>query len=151
MEIRLEPISEINFNDCLALEVNDNQKEYIVSNEFSLTEALEHPYIARPFLIYNDSTAIGFTMLAFDDSLKLNDRFWIWRFMIDKKFQSKGLGKIALKKIIAYFIKNQATVITLSTKENNIQALKLYESLGFFKTGELNDEEIILRLFLPSN
>lgn len=150
MEIRLEAINEINFNDCLALEVNDNQKEYIMSNEFSLTEALEHPYIARPFIIYNNTTPIGFTMLAFDNSLELTNRYWLWRFMIDKKFQNKGLGKIALKKIIAYFIKNQANVITLSTKETNTIALKLYESLGFFRTGELNDDEIILRLFLLS-
>lgn len=44
---------------------------------------------------------IGFTMFAFElTSGDPNDRYWLWRFMIDKNSQGKGYGSAALKKII---------------------------------------------------
>ena len=64
----------------------------------------EYREVARPFAIYADNRMIGFTMFAFDfASSDLDDRYWLWRFMIDKNFQGKGYGSAALQKVIEYF------------------------------------------------
>ena len=68
--------------------------------------------------------------------------------MIDASLQGKGYGSAALKEIIDYFRRNGADQITLSTKESNEKALGLYHKFGFRENGEMNDEEIVLKLRL---
>lgn len=52
-------------------------------------------------LIYADDRMIAFTMFARDeDNEDLEDKYWLWRFMIDKSLQGKGYGHLALKEII---------------------------------------------------
>jgi len=81
-------------------------------------------------------------MFAFEpDYEDPDDRYWLWRFMIDEECQGCGYGKEALKQIIAYFKDNGAINIRLSTKESNVKAIHLYESAGFVRTGEMVDEE----------
>ncbi|MBQ3904790.1 MAG: GNAT family N-acetyltransferase [Eubacterium sp.] len=88
-------------------------------------------------------------MFAFDEEYeKPDDRYWLWRFMIDERQQGKGFGTAALREIIKYFKDNGANNIRLSTKESNIKALSLYKKAGFYETGEYNGEEIVLQLDL---
>ena len=68
--------------------------------------------------------------------------------MIDERFQGKGYGTAALKVIIQYFKDHSANNIRLSTKDTNTQALSLYHKAGFYDTGEMNDEEIVLQMDL---
>ena len=92
---------------------------------------------------------IGFTMFAFDEDYEdPNDRYWLWRFMIDESFQGKGYGTAALQVIIQYFKDHNANNIRLSTKEANTHALSVYRQAGFRDTGEMNGEEIVLQLDL---
>ena len=109
--------------------------------------AKENADVARPFVIYADGVAVGFTMFAFEpDYEDPNDRYWLWRFMIDEKLQGQGCGKEALKQIIAYFKENGATNIRLSTKESNVNAIHLYRSFGFVPNGDVNDGETVFEL-----
>ena len=147
MRIELRPIDETNREDCIRLKVADSQAAYIDTNEKSLEAAAENAEVARPFMIYADGVAVGFTMFAFEpDYEDPNDRYWLWRFMIDEKCQGKGYGREALKQIITYFKENGATNMRLSTKESNVNAIHLYESYGFQRTGEMNDEETVFEL-----
>ena len=149
MIITLRRITEQNRQDCLSLQVDPDQFQYIASNEDSLKEAEENPEIARPFAIYADDKMIGFTMFAWDENNEdPEDKYWLWRFMIDRSLQGKGYGHLALKKIIQYFADNGADIITLSTKPGNKTALSLYHQFGFRENGEMNGEEIILKLCL---
>jgi len=112
-------------------------------------EAAENKNVARPFAIYADDKLVGFTMFAFDvDYDDPNDRYWLWRFMIDKNLQGKGYGSAALEKMIEYFKNNGADHIRLSTKDTNTVALSLYHKYQFKGTGEMNGEEMILELKL---
>jgi diamine N-acetyltransferase len=105
--------------------------------------------VARPFAIQCDERIVGFTMFAFDDDYEdPNDRYWLWRFMIDNNLQGKGYGTAALRVIIQYFRDHGANNIRLSTKETNTMALSLYRKAGFRETGEMNGEEIVLQLDL---
>jgi diamine N-acetyltransferase len=134
-------------DECFALKVSGDQSKYIASNEESLNAAKENEAVARPFAIYCDGKMIGFTMFAFDEEYEdPNDRYWLWRFMIDESLQGKGYGTAALQVIIKYFKDHGANNIRLSTKETNVNALSMYRKAGFKDTGEMNDEEIVLQL-----
>ena len=151
MNLELRTIDNTNKSAVELLEVSDHQKQYIASNKSSLETAAKEEFqeIARPFAIYADGKIVGFTMFAFElDSSDPDDRYWLWRFMIDQNFQGNGYGSAALKKIIAYFKSHGADHILLSTKESNIPALSLYHKYQFAETGEMNDDEIVLRLKL---
>ena len=99
--------------------------QYIASNEDSWRAAKENEKIARPFAIYCDEKMVGFTMFAFEEYADPNDRYWLWRFMIDEKFQGNGYGTAALQAIIQYFRDHGANDIRLSTKETNTAALSM--------------------------
>ena len=151
MNLELRIVDDTNKDAVELLEVADGQKQYVASNKKSLETAMLEEYreIARPFAIYADGKLAGFTMFAFElDSNDPNDRYWLWRFMIDKDSQGKGYGSLALEKIIDYFRSNGADHILLSTKETNTVALSLYKRYCFVETGEMNGEEIVLRLNL---
>ena len=94
MTIRLEPVSETNREAVLALTVREDQP-FVAPNNVSLQEADEAnaklPGVARPFAIYADEKLVGFCMFAFDpEEEDEDDRFCLWRFMIDKSEQVPG-------------------------------------------------------------
>ena len=123
--------------------------QYIASNEASWETAKENEKVARPFAICCDGNMVGFAMFAFDEEYENpDDRFWLWRFMIDEKHQGNGYGTAALQVIIQYFREHGASNIRLSTKETNTTALSVYRKAGFRDTGEMNGEEIVLELRL---
>lgn len=147
MKIELRKINESNKAEIIFMTVAEEQRGYIASNESSLTEAEQCPEISRPFGIYADGKAVGFTMFAFDENNDdPHDKYWLWRFMIDKNLQGRGYGKSALTEIIKYFRENGADEITLSTKDSNVSALALYRKFGFKENGEMNDGETVLKL-----
>jgi diamine N-acetyltransferase len=87
---------------------------------------------------------VGFVMLGFYEKKQMD----IWRFMIDERYQKKGYGKAALTLAIEYLRREfNVSEIFLSFVPDNTAAEKLYESAGFRKTGESDDDgEIIMRL-----
>ena len=141
MKIELIDLTEDNMKQCFELKVAGSQMQYIASNEDSWKEAKESEKIAEKI--------VGFTMFAFDEKYEdSNDRYWLWRFMIDENLQGNGYGTAALQVIIKYFREHGANNIRLSTKETNTTALSMYRKAGFRDTGEMNDEEIVLQLNL---
>ena len=151
MKIELRAIDSANQAAVETLQVWDHQAQFIASNRKSLETAATEEYreIARPFGIYADGNIIGFTMFAFElTSSDPKDRYWLWRFMIDRHSQGMGYGSAALEKIIDYFRSHGAGHILLSTKETNTAALSLYHKYQFQETGDRNEDEIILRLTL---
>lgn len=145
MRAELREINDTNRAECVALSVSAEQAQYISPNADSLKEAEALSEIARPFAVYIDGKMVGFTMFAFDEINDDPDRYWLWRLMIGDGFQGRGYGNAALEVIIDYFRKNGADEITLSTKESNTAALRLYHKFGFRENGEMNGEEIVLK------
>ena len=95
MMVELRPIDDYSRAACEHLSVKDDQKQYIASNADSLITAKENAEIARPFAIFVDDRVVGFTMFAFDENNEdPEDKYWLWRFMIDEKEQGKGIWKI---------------------------------------------------------
>ncbi len=61
--LRLEKINGKNVWDILKLSVNEDQREFVASNEVSIIEAytiITNNSYAFPFGIYDDDTLVGF-------------------------------------------------------------------------------------------
>lgn len=67
--------------------------------------------------------------------------------MVDERFQKRGYGKAALQLAIDYLLKeHNVNEIYLSFEPSNAVAEKLYTSAGFKRTGEVDGDEIVMRL-----
>ena len=164
--IELRKITWDNWEECIDLEITDEQDNFMASNKYSLAQA----YVAmlndkRPpmtFAIYHNEIMVGFTMFYYQDHEE-NDGsdyeekpcYTLLRFMIDKKYQGQGLGKQAMAKILEYiktFPHGRAACAHLSYDPKNEAARKLYKSFGFVETGELTDDgedaEVVAKLTL---
>lgn len=148
--IHLLPIDEdnIRLGNHLTATLEQITQNLILSVPDAINAATEIPF-AFPYFICLGNVVIGYTALVFDEEiLEPQKRYWLWQLMIDENYQNKGYATEALKLIINYFKKQEVSVITLSTKPNNTTALHLYQKAGFKKTGETNDDEIILQKWL---
>ena len=152
MNISLRPIDETNREAVLALSFREDQP-FVASNKRSLEQFAETeakaPGVARPFAIYADGRLVGFCMFAVDpEDEDEDDRYYLWRFMIDKAEQGKGYGQAALAEIIRYFRALGADRLLLSTNPENERGLHVYHKAGFRETGCIDCGEAVLRLWL---
>ena len=150
MKINLIPINDENKEAVLKLSTRDDQP-FCAPNDYSLKQAdecnEECPGVARPFAIYADYKLVGFCMFAFDpEDDEEDDRYVLWRFMIDQSEQGKGYGQAALKEIIKYFKDNGADRLLLSTEPENECGIHIYHKAGFVETGEIDEGEAIMKL-----
>ena len=152
----LKKINKNNVGEILKLEVFDNQKSFVATNNISIIEA----YIALTennhvftFGIYKDDIPIGFLMIGFDVNSDdegapriAKGNYNIWRLMIDKKFQGKGFGKKAINLALEFvntFPCGTAKYCWLSYESDNDVARQLYKSVSFVETDEKDGEEIV--------
>ena len=158
---KLKKINRNNVGEILKLEVFDNQKSFVATNNSSIIEAYiaitENNHVFT-FGIYNDDTPIGFLMIGYDVNSDAEDapkiakgNYNIWRLMIDKKFQGKGFGKKAMDLALEFintFPCGTAKYCWLSYESDNGVARQLYKSVGFLGTDEKDGEEIVAILEL---
>ena len=152
MKIELRPVDDTNREAVLALSVREDQP-FVAPNDVSLRQFAETeeeaPGVARPFAIFADEELVGFCMVIFDpDDEDEEDRYYLWRFMIDQRHQGKGYGQAALDAIIRYFRDNGADRLYLSTEPENERGLHVYHKAGFKETGVISDGEAVLMRML---
>lgn len=143
--ISLKPITNDNIWKIVKLTVDDGQKNFVATNVQSIAQAYVNQETARPFGIYDDETPVGFFMGAVNREAP---EYSIWRFMIDKQYQGKGYGRAAITLAIDYLKEQGAKEIFLSYDPENAVAAKLYQSVGFVLTGEVDDGELVAKLVL---
>ena len=67
----------------------------------------------------------------------------IARFMIDRRYQNRGLGRMALTLLLQQ-LERLYPKIYISAEPENHRALHLYRSLGFCDIGTLAEGELLL-------
>jgi len=145
MNISLEEIDKANYESVCDLDVADSQEEYVACNMWSLVESFYNTgYTCRA--IYSDNLPVGFLMWVQESPYKIS----IWRFMVDKSYQNKGIGREALTQAIDA-IKQSPTVkeIEICYDPKNPVAKEFYSSFGFQEVGldeEDDDMLAIIRL-----
>jgi diamine N-acetyltransferase len=141
--ISLREVTRDNWLDIIRLKVCEAQQNFVASNAISLAEAYVHPECV-PLAIYDDDTPVGFCMYAMDSDDK---EYWIFRLMVDARYQSKGYGGAAMRMLIERIKQDKAHhKIYISFEPENDRAKGLYESLGFVPDGRVVGGEIVYRL-----
>lgn len=142
-KIELRELSKSNYRDILKLKVAHNQTGFVATNAISLAQALFHPQAWYRGIYYED-TPVGFVMLDLDMD---KPEYYLWRLMIDEKFQGKGYGLKALELVIEH-VKNlpDSTEFLLSYVPEQGNPKRFYEKLGFMDTGVMEEGEVIMKL-----
>ena len=139
-EVTIETVKMI-----LDLKVAPAQEKFVASNALSIAQAY---FIKEAWFraVYADETPVGFVMLH-DDAEK--QEYFLWRFMIDVRYQGLGFGRRAIERLIEH-VKNRsgATELVVSGVPGEGSPCPFYEKLGFRHTGEERHDERILRLGL---
>lgn len=137
------------------LAVSESQKDFVATNAESLIEAFatrQSGFVALPFGLYENGIPVGFVMIGYgttgdqDEPRAARNNYCLWRFMIDKAYQGKGLGKAAMKEILRYIRTapcGKAERCWLSYEPENTVAKALYAQFGFRENGEKCGEETV--------
>ncbi len=140
--ITLREVNKDNFFEVIRLKVKENQKDFVATNIFSIAQSKVQPECI-PYAIYNDEIAVGFLMYCIDVD---DNNYWIYRLMIDEKYQGRGFGYKAME-IIMNKIKEDKNhnVIFISFEPENHGARLLYEKLGFVSDNRIIEDEVVYR------
>lgn len=141
--VSLREITKDTVRTIIRFKVAPGQEEFVASNAASIAEA-HFSDIAWFRAIYAGETPVGFIMLA-DDPGK--PEYFLWRLMIDARWQGKGYGRRAIQQLLDY-VKTRpgATELLVSYVPGDGSPRDFYLKLGFQETGRVEDEEIVLRL-----
>lgn len=130
--ISLRNITKDNWEECIDLRVSESQRGFVASNLYSIAQAqfLDN---FEALAIYHDETLVGFTLFGLDED---DHNYWIYRMMVDEKFQGNGYGTAALNEIIHRLSdKENCQKIMLGYHPENFGAERLYFSAGFEPAG----------------
>ena len=140
----LREVTDENLFPVLKLNVAETQKRFVAPNDVSIAQA----YFARERAwfraIYADETPVGFLMLS-DEPQK--PEYFLWRLMVDAKYQGMGFGFKAMKLLIAH-VKTRPGAAELLTSYVPGEGCPepFYRKVGFEETGEVDEGERVMRL-----
>lgn len=141
--ITLREVTKENLRDVLMLRVAPEQERFVASNAISIAQAHFDPEIAWFRAIYADETPVGFLMLHDEPAAAT---YFLWRFMIDHRYQGLGYGRRALDLLLEHVrARPGATAVTLSHVPGEGNPAPFYERMGFAYTGEVDEGELIMR------
>ena len=141
--VTLREITRDTLLDVLRLKVAPSQEKFVATNAVSIAQAHFYPEVAWFRAIYAGETPVGFMMLEDEPS---KPRYYLWRFMIDERYQSKGYGRKAIEAICDHVrTRPGATALYLSCVPAEGGPGPFYEKLGFRYTGEEEEGELEMR------
>lgn len=146
--ITLRAITGENLHAVLELSVADHQRKiYPRTNAHSIAEA---HYPADDDAVWLKAIYAGETPVGLILTSEAEDRgeYFLWRLMIDQRFQGRGYGRCAVQLLIERIRQtDNPKVLITSHLQANSNAGRLYEQLGFEYTGEKTGaDELELRL-----
>ena len=110
----------------------------------------------RYWTVNDGDTIVGFVMisdgipaerLATDKDLV--GPYFLWRLLIDRRKQRRGYGSAALDAVVEYLrTRPGADVLYTSAGQGEGTPQPFYERYGFVPTGDIVDDEVVLRLDL---
>ncbi|WP_296745555.1 N-acetyltransferase [Mesorhizobium sp.] len=143
--VALEPVGKGNRAAILALELLPEQQEFVASNAESLAEA-RHDDEAIARAVVAVGRVVGFLMYSAPDD---DDEAIIYRFMIDRREQGKGLGRAAVAMALEEIRRlEHIRRVSICYEPENEAARRLYASFGFVEQGLDEDDEMIAVLEL---
>jgi diamine N-acetyltransferase len=147
LTITLREITLDNWRECVRLKVADDQQGFVASNAVSLAQSKYEPE-SIPLAVYDGDTMVGFVMYH-PEEYGIANLWFIERLMVGHQYQGKGYGRAAMNLLLQRLKATPGyTAILISFVPDNTAAERLYSSLGFEDTGEIEEGEIVYRLAL---
>jgi len=144
--VKIVEVNAENWYECCLLEISKEQRNYIEPNAISIVQS-KFELTLKPYVIYFEEKVVGFLM--FNSVKEELDGYWIYRIMIDKHFQGKGIGKAATKLMISEIAKlSNAQKVIVGYHPENKGAHNLYSSLGFKDYGDRFGKEMAVIKYL---
>ena len=153
MSLSVQPVTKDNWRELAKLKVREDQSNFVASNVYSIAESqfgFDHPENGHwdmvPYGIYDGDIPVGFLMVGYNFSHPRTQGFII-RLMVDQQYQHKGYGKFGMHWILDHYRQDERIQrIGISYEPDNDVARKLYASLGFVETGEIDYGEVVAEL-----
>lgn len=144
--LSLREITKETVRRIVQLKVSPGQERFVASNGMSIAEAHFSPEVAWFRAVYAGEIPVGFVMLE-EDAAK--QQYFLWRFMIDARYQAMGFGRRALELVIAH-VRTRPGAVRLETScvPGEGSPCPFYERMGFAFTGVEEDGERVMRLDL---
>lgn len=143
--INFKAITEDNFDQIIQMKRPEGET-FVAANVYSLAQAwlFRKADDVYPFAIYDDDNLVGFMMLDED----LEERcLVIWRILIAEENMGNGYGTGAMRQIIELARESgKYDFMILDCSRKNRRAWHVYEKIGFYDTGETENDECIMRL-----
>jgi len=151
VKVGLREVTRDTVRTICDLKVSKEQEQFVASNSISIAEA-HFSNEAWFRAVYADETPVGFVMLARvprEERARLGTHF-LWRFMIDERYQGRGYGRKALESVMQHLKKeSNANALHTSCREGKGSPKGFYKKMGFKETGEkLDNGERIMKLKL---
>jgi diamine N-acetyltransferase len=143
--ISLREVTRESVRAICDLKVAPQQQGFVAPNAVSIAEAhFDHRAWFRA--IYADETPVGFVMISIDSE---QQEYYLWRFMIDQRYQGLGFGKQALELVMAQVrTLPGARAFYTSVVPGEGTPGPFYQSLGFSYTGQEVDGELVMKRLL---
>jgi diamine N-acetyltransferase len=127
------------------LDVSEAQKQFVAPNAVSIAQAYFEPK-AWFRAIYADEIPVGFLMLYNDPE---EPDYFLWRYMIDERYQKLGFGKRAMDLLLEYVRTcPEAQELRLSCHPGEEGPEPFYRRYGFALTGKMLEDEAEMRIDL---
>ena len=143
MAVVLREITKENLREVLRLKVAPEQERFVAPNAVSIAQAYFDRDIAWFRAIHDGERAVGFLML---EDVPEKASYYLWRFMIDARFQRMGYGRQALERLFEHVrTRPGARTIGTSCVDAPGGPGPFYERMGFTYTGEMDEDERVMR------
>ena len=151
MSVTLRDITGDNYFQVLELKISPEQEaaKFVSPVVRSLADAwfYREEDITYPKAIYAKDDLVGFIMYDLDTE---EQQVFIWRFLIDQRYQGKGYGRQTIETVLA-MAKEQAkiTKVVADYVDGNEPMKKILLDLGFEETGfnkEINEHIMVYQL-----
>ena len=140
--VELCPITEENMEECVNLDVKEEQQDFIAENICSLAEAYvamtSGSTVPMPYGVVDPESGVmvGFLMLGYceEGDEDLAEPFYcVWRIMTDANCQEMGYGKAALEKALELVKERplgEAAKFCAAYTADNAAAAALFAGIG---------------------
>lgn len=142
--VEIVELTAKNWYECCTLEVSEEQAGHIEPNAVSIAQSKFEPTL-KPYAIQFEGKTVGFLM--FNTNEEELEGYWIYRIMLDKNYQKKGIGKIATQLMIDKMstLPNVKRIV-VGYHPENLGAHQLYKSMGFVDNGDRFGKEMAVVL-----
>lgn len=147
--VEVVPVAPDNAAALRRLVTHKSQERFVAPMLYSFAEAMypepEAEYDVVPVLraVLADGEPVGFIM--YSDVARGQDDPYLWRFLVDRRHQQRGIGRRALRIFHDQLRADGMNAVYVSWVPGRGGPERLYLSEGYELTGEVDDDEVVAR------